>query len=44
MDNTLYKQLVGSLMYLTLARQDLMFGVSLLSRFMAMLINGTHRI
>ncbi|GKC19322.1 retrovirus-related pol polyprotein from transposon TNT 1-94 [Tanacetum coccineum] len=34
-DNTLYKQLVGSLMYLTVTRTDLMYGVSLISRFMA---------
>ena len=32
--DTLYKQLVGSLMYLTSTRPDLMFVVSLLSRYM----------
>ena len=34
-DVTLYKQIVGSLMYLTAIRLDLMFVVSLISRFMA---------
>ena len=34
-DSTLYKQIVGSLMYLTATRPDLMFVVSLISRFMA---------
>lgn len=34
-DSTLYKQMVGSLMYLTTTRPDLMFVVSLISRFMA---------
>ena len=34
-DETLYKQVVGSLMYLTVTRPDMMFGVSLISRFMA---------
>lgn len=34
-DSTLYKQMVGSLMYLTATRPDLMFVVSLISRFMA---------
>ena len=33
-DPTLYKRLVGSLMYLTSTRPDIMFGVSLISRFM----------
>ena len=33
-DSTLYKQMVGSLMYLTATRPDLMFVVSLISRFM----------
>ena len=32
---TMYKQLVGSLMYLTATRPDLMYVVSLISRFMA---------
>ncbi|XP_075645448.1 secreted RxLR effector protein 161-like [Castanea sativa] len=32
---TVYKQLVGSLMYLTATRPDLMYVVSLISRFMA---------
>lgn len=34
-DATQYKQMVGSLMYLTATRPDLMFAVSLISRFMA---------
>ena len=34
-DSTLYKQMVGSLMYLTATRPDLMYAVSLISRFMA---------
>lgn len=34
-DYTLYQQLVGSLMYLTSTRPDLMFVVSLLSRYMS---------
>ncbi|XP_048228654.1 uncharacterized mitochondrial protein AtMg00810-like [Ricinus communis] len=33
-DSTLYKQIVGSLMYLTSTRPDIMFVVSLISRFM----------
>lgn len=33
-DSTLYKKLVGSLMYLTVTRPDMMFVVSLLSRYM----------
>lgn len=33
-DATQFKQIVGSLMYLTATRPDLMFAVSLLSRFM----------
>ena len=34
-DATLFKQVVGSLMYLTATQLDLMYGVSLISRFMA---------
>ena len=33
-NNTLYKQMVGSLMYLTTTRPNLMYAVSLISRFM----------
>uniref|UniRef100_A0A0V0GTF5 Putative ovule protein n=1 Tax=Solanum chacoense TaxID=4108 RepID=A0A0V0GTF5_SOLCH len=33
-DNTLYKQIVGSLMYLTATRPDVMHAVSLISRYM----------
>ncbi|XP_050125167.1 secreted RxLR effector protein 161-like [Malus sylvestris] len=33
-DSTLYKQMVGSLMYLTATRLDLMFTISLISRYM----------
>ncbi|KAM1556843.1 hypothetical protein PS2_040150 [Malus domestica] len=33
-DGTVYKQMVGSLMYLTATRPDLMFVVSLISRYM----------
>ncbi|XP_074356626.1 secreted RxLR effector protein 161-like [Apium graveolens] len=33
-DNTLYKQIVGSLMYLTTTRPDRMYSVSLISRYM----------
>ena len=33
-DSMLYKRLVGSLMYLTATRPDIMFIVSLISRFM----------
>lgn len=33
-DCTLYKQIVGSLMYLTATRPDLMYSVSLISRYM----------
>jgi hypothetical protein len=33
-DPTLFKRLVGSLMYLTMTRPDIMYGVSLISRFM----------
>ena len=34
-DNTLYKQVVGNLLYLTATRSDVMFAVSLISRYMA---------
>jgi len=34
-DITKFKQAVGSLMYLTVTRPDLMFGVNLISRYMA---------
>jgi len=33
-NSTLYKQIVGSLMYLTTTRPDIMFSVSLISRYM----------
>ena len=33
-DSTFYKQIVGSLMYLTATRPDIMYAVSLISRFM----------
>lgn len=33
-DNTLYKQIVGSLMYVTATRPDIMYSVSLISRYM----------
>ncbi|XP_038889278.1 uncharacterized mitochondrial protein AtMg00810-like [Benincasa hispida] len=33
-NNTLYKQMIGSLMYLTATRPDIMYAVSLISRFM----------
>ena len=33
-DDTYYKQIVGSLMYLTITRPDMMFCVSLLSKYM----------
>lgn len=31
-DETFYKQIIGSLMYITITRPDLQFAVSLLSR------------
>ena len=34
-DSTMFKQVVGSLMYLTATRPDIMFGVSLISRYMS---------
>lgn len=34
-NETLFKQMVGSLMYLTATRPDLMFAVSMISRFMS---------
>lgn len=34
-DETFYKQIIGSLMYITTTRPDLQFAVSLLSRFMS---------
>ncbi|KAG6510909.1 hypothetical protein ZIOFF_028954 [Zingiber officinale] len=33
-DSTIYKQIVGSLMYLTATRADIMYSVSLISRYM----------
>ncbi|MCI36317.1 hypothetical protein A2U01_0057540, partial [Trifolium medium] len=33
-DSTYYKQMVGSLVYMTATRPDLMYAVSLISRFM----------
>ncbi|XP_070679118.1 secreted RxLR effector protein 161-like [Malus domestica] len=48
MDNSFYKQLVGSLMYLTFTRPDLMYGVSVISRYMErpteMHLNAAKRI
>lgn len=47
-DNSFYKQLVGSLMYLTLTRPDLVYGVSVISRYMdiptKMHLNAAKRI
>ena len=37
-NTTMYKKLIGSLMYLAATRPDLMYVVSLMSRFMASLI------
>jgi len=34
-DETYYKQIVGSLMYITATKPDIMFGVSFITRFMA---------
>lgn len=34
-DNTTYKQLVGSLMYMTTTRPDIMYVVSLIGRYMS---------
>ena len=34
-DETYFKQMVGSLMYLTATRPDMMFSISLISRYMA---------
>ncbi|XP_050918924.1 secreted RxLR effector protein 161-like [Lathyrus oleraceus] len=34
-DVTFFKQMVGSLMYLTITRPDLMYGISLISRYMS---------
>ena len=34
LDHTLFKSLVGILMYLIMTRPDIMYGVSLISRFM----------
>ncbi|CAL2266674.1 unnamed protein product [Prunus armeniaca] len=33
-DSTFYKQVAGSLMYLTITRPDVMFSVNLISRYM----------
>ena len=38
-DNTYYKQMVGSLMYLTATRPDVMCAVSLLSRYIELPTN-----
>lgn len=35
MDGSFFKQLIGSLMYLASARPDIMYAVSLLSRYMS---------
>ena len=34
-DDSFYKQIIGSLMYLTSTRSDLVYSVSLISRYMA---------
>jgi hypothetical protein len=41
-DETYYKQIVGSLMYITTTRPDIMFVVSFISRFMARPILHLH--
>jgi 20S proteasome alpha/beta subunit len=33
-DASMFKQMVGSLMYLTITKPDLMYGVSLINKFM----------
>nr|DAD28457.1 TPA_asm: hypothetical protein HUJ06_029925 [Nelumbo nucifera] len=47
-DNTYFKQIVGSLMYLTSTRPDIMYAVSLISRYMEkpseMHLNAVRRI
>jgi hypothetical protein len=47
-DSTLYKKIVGSLMYLTVTRPDITFIVSLISRYMehptAMHLQATKRV
>lgn len=47
-DSSFYKQLLGSLMYLTFTRHDLMYGVSVISRYMdiptKMHLNAAKRI
>jgi hypothetical protein len=39
-DSTIFRKLVGSLIYLTVTRPDIMYGVSLISRFMDTLKNS----